>query len=311
MTFPPTSTVGDPGVDHHDWWYVRAYPGASSLQDHATKVIVPWLRAQARELNATHWFFMRYFDLRGQHLRLRLRADADAVDVLHGRGEQLHALLCDTAGDTAPHGRLIPGADFGEMPCPTAVTPALYTPELEKYGGPGGVAVAESLFTTGSAWFDDQHVAALPSRFDRAALAVALMRATIETALPPQAHATFWAAHQRQWGTQLRMFAPTRSHFSVLLDEAAAGVATSSVLDPGRRAAVDELSAAICGTLDAAALAGVPVARDALLLEYLHMEMNRWGLMPAEECLLGLFARTPPGPTAPTSQPLTNQEGRS
>ncbi|MCX5115213.1 hypothetical protein OOK13_43585 [Streptomyces sp. NBC_00378] len=27
-----------------------------------------------------------------------------------------------------------------------------------------------------------------------------------------------------------------------------------------------------------------------LLLHYLHMDLNRWGFVPAEECLLGVLA---------------------
>ncbi len=43
-------------------------------------------------------------------------------------------------------------------------------------------------------------------------------------------------------------------------------------------------------TLDRAAAAGVPVERAVLLLHYLHMDLNRWGFVPAEESLLGIVA---------------------
>lgn len=43
-------------------------------------------------------------------------------------------------------------------------------------------------------------------------------------------------------------------------------------------------------TLDAAAADENPVPREELLLHYLHMDLNRWGFVPAEESLLGVLA---------------------
>jgi hypothetical protein len=43
-------------------------------------------------------------------------------------------------------------------------------------------------------------------------------------------------------------------------------------------------------TLDAAAADRNPVPREGLLLHYLHMDLNRWGFVPAEESLLGVLA---------------------
>ena len=52
-----------------DWWYVRAYPGHPDLMDEATRVLVPWLAARAAEEGAPAWFFTRYWDMSGHHLR--------------------------------------------------------------------------------------------------------------------------------------------------------------------------------------------------------------------------------------------------
>ena len=45
-------------------------------------------------------------------------------------------------------------------------------------------------------------------------------------------------------------------------------------------------------TLNRAEAVRNPVPRPELLLHYLHMEMNRWGFVPAEEFALGVVAST-------------------
>ncbi|MEZ5094790.1 MAG: hypothetical protein R2731_00800 [Nocardioides sp.] len=102
-------------------------------------------------------------------------------------------------------------------------------------------------------------------------------------------HDAFWRAHRRQWGWQLRMLVPTQDLLTPLLQELRAGVGrVDPATLPGPE--LDELADAIAATWHRAADA--PVEPEQLLIEYLHMELNRWGLMPAEECLLGVVAGT-------------------
>ena len=42
--------------------------------------------------------------------------------------------------------------------------------------------------------------------------------------------------------------------------------------------------------MGAAVADGNPVPREELLLHYLHMDLSRWGFVPAEESLLGVLA---------------------
>lgn len=274
-----------------DWWYLRAYPGSSYAMDNATRVLVPWLREQARNEGASRWFFMRYLDMSGQHLRMRLQASPDALDRVHARKGEVEQLLRD-APEPEPRIRLVAGADLGELRGPRVAKTAIYAPELEKYGGSTGVSLSLDLFTFGSTWFDDHGVVDLTPRFERARLAVEFQIALVRAALPlPDDQLEFWKAHQRQWGWQLRMLVPTADDYRVKADEVLAGVRSAHV-GSGPRDALDDMVGAIVGTLDAAGMAGIPLARVHLLLNYLHMEMNRWGFMPAEECLIGLLART-------------------
>ena len=284
-----------------DWWYVRAYPGRAGHMDAASRVLVPWLQDQARQAGADRWFFLRYLDMTGQHLRLRVRCPDDAADRLHARLPEVVERLHELDG-TGPAERLLPGADFGSAAGRCRVTAGLYAPELGKYGGAQGVAIAEELFTRSSAWYAAHDVGGLRPVFDRAGMAVAYLRQALETALPGDEHEAFWAAHRRQWGVYLRMALPTSAAFSQRLSEVAQGVATCRTpaapdLDVGDR------TADLVTTLDRAAALSLPVPRAELLLHYVHMDLNRWGFLPAEECLLGVLAsRTGPSPTPTPSR---------
>ncbi|WP_030257599.1 MULTISPECIES: thiopeptide-type bacteriocin biosynthesis protein [Streptomyces] len=272
-----------------DWWYVRAYPGHPDLMDEATRVLVPWVAGLAAEERAPKWFFTRYWDMTGHHLRLRVQCSGDGADRAHERLPELVALLGSFGRPTATE-RLVPGSLPQGLPAVRRARCCLYAPELAKYGGRKGVSLAEELFTAASSWYAENDVAALDPLRDRAALAVAYMGSLVRTALPEGLRPEFWAAHRRQWGRHLRMAVPGQDELRALITRRAAAAATAAGLHERLRRSVDEHVDQVVRTLDRAAAAGVPVERAVLLLHYLHMDLNRWGFVPAEESLLGIVA---------------------
>lgn len=284
-----TTTLPHGSTHRTDWWYVRAYPGHPDLMDEATRVLVPWLAAHAVEEAASAWFFTRYWDMSGHHLRLRLACPPDGADHVHDRLPELVDLLHDLPGPT-PSERLVPGSVPQGLPLVRRARCASYAPELAKYGGCAGVRRAEALFTASSRLYTEQQVGSLEPLFTRAALAVAYMGSLVQAALTgEEARSAFWTAHRRQWGRRLAMCAPDQEQRRGLLARAAAGV-RAAPLEGRRREAVRDHAATVVRTLDGAAADGNPVPRSVLLLHYLHMDMNRWGFVPAEESLLGVLA---------------------
>lgn len=275
-----------------DWWYVRAYPGDATLMDEAVTLLLPWLRDLAAREQADRWFFVRYWDMTGHHLRLRARLSADAADRWHARLNDVADLLghLPSRGEAR---RLVQGATPVEIRGGRQVTTCLYAPELAKYGGERGVAVAEELFTASSSWIADNSLTKLDQRTERAALAVQFMRDLVKAALPAPEGAAFWAAHRRQWGGHLRMLARDQAELSALLASAASGTGEAGDVASKLGRGVDEHVTSLVAALDRAEAESVPVARSVLLLHYLHMEMNRWGFLPAEECVLGILAASP------------------
>ncbi|MEV6978354.1 thiopeptide-type bacteriocin biosynthesis protein [Kitasatospora sp. NPDC093806] len=271
------------------WWYVRAYPGHPDLMDEAARVLVPWLAARAADESATAWFFTRYWDMSGHHLRLRLACPPDGADRVHDRLPELTGLL-RTLADPAATDRIVPGSVPQGLPLVRQVRCDLYAPELAKYGGTAGVRRAEELFTASTRLYADQRIDALEPLFARAALAVRYMDSVTRAALPDEGTRTaFWTAHRRQWGRQLAVAAPDQGERRRLLVRAAGGTA-AAVPDGRRLEAVRAHVDTVVRTLDGAENDGNPVPRPVLLLHYLHMDLNRWGFVPAEESLLGVLA---------------------
>lgn len=113
-----------------DWLYYQVF--VDRYAD--TQVVLSAIAAQCCGPSAPPWFYLRYLDATGLHLRLRWTGDAAELD---RTAETFEAFL----GPDGP-GAGLPVRDFGV---------ALYEPELSKWGGPQGLRAAESVFTVSTA----------------------------------------------------------------------------------------------------------------------------------------------------------------
>jgi thiopeptide-type bacteriocin biosynthesis protein len=119
--FPPGS----------QWCYVKVYAGTAGLDDLLREVIAPVI-AQARGSGAVgNWFFVRYADP-GWHLRLRLAGDPQRLRV------EVQPALTEALGTFLADGRV------------WRVQLDTYEREVERYGGPQGMQLAEEAFCADS-----------------------------------------------------------------------------------------------------------------------------------------------------------------
>ncbi|HEX2299449.1 MAG TPA: thiopeptide-type bacteriocin biosynthesis protein, partial [Pseudonocardiaceae bacterium] len=115
-----------------EWLYLKLY-GSAAGQDELLRTHVPALVDAAREHGADRWFFLRYTDPDGHHLRLRL----------HGDPAELWACA---AGEL---GRILRSwQDCGLL---REHRLDQYDPEFERYGGAGLAGEVERLFAADSA----------------------------------------------------------------------------------------------------------------------------------------------------------------
>ena len=120
-SFPPGS----------EWLYVKLYTGTSTADGLLRDVVGPAVREALASGAADSWFFLRYADPEW-HLRVRLHGDPAAL-----HGQVLPALQESLAGFMAD-GRL------------WKVQLDTYDREVERYGGPEGIELAERLFRADS-----------------------------------------------------------------------------------------------------------------------------------------------------------------
>ena len=276
---------GAAGDREVDWLYARIYCGGGDDTDALLPGIARWVDEARTDWPVRSVHFLRFVDLRGHHVRLRLQADPDALDELFERLDVLDATAQRARVRVLE--RLVPDpmTAAGGTDGRAGVACSVYGPEYDKYGGPAGVEEAERHFDVSSCWCLDNRVWTAPRPLPRVALAARfLAHAAAVGVLPP---AELLGAHLRMWGSRL----PER-----LRDGAALGAVVRQVLEcrleeaPGWARADEPIKrlADDAGRTVRRIGAG-PGGRRAL--DVLHMDANRFGVNPAEECVAGVCAR--------------------
>ena len=267
-----------------DWLYARIYCADGDDTDALLPAIARWIgEVRARwPIRSAH--FLRFIDLRGHHVRLRLQADPDALDEVFEHLGVVAAAARRARVRTVE--RLVPdpltaGGGSGRA----GVSCSVYGPEYGKYGGPAGVEEAERHFDVSSRWCWDNRVWTVPRPLPRVALTARfLANAAAVGPLPP---AELLGAHLRMWGSRL----PER-----LRDGTALGSVVQQVLAcrlgevPGWGRA-DELTGQLAADAARTVREIGTGSAGRRALDLLHMDANRFGVNPAEECVAGVCAR--------------------
>jgi thiopeptide-type bacteriocin biosynthesis protein len=255
-----------------EWLFVHLYPGDWTLLDAAIAGVVRPARNEALALGADRWFFIRYIDISGPHLRLRVRGNTDTMNAVHHRWRE--SLRSQMAVMTRPSSATVdPEVVFRP-----------YEPEYEKYGGPAGVDTAEQAFEACSdAVLDLIDMSATSIR--RLALTTLLMR-SMPGAVPHLDWTGFWDYHDRFW-TRRGSPPPAGSIIPAATDDALRKLESSYASDPAAVALVSRIGDATAAAVMTALATDSGLSAEHLLLHHMHMAVNRLGVLPRQEALLG------------------------
>ncbi|MCU1680041.1 MAG: hypothetical protein JWQ81_780 [Amycolatopsis sp.] len=252
-------------AERREWLYYRVPVGSDGAGDPLLRSVVgPVVRRLRTEVPDLRWFYLRFLDSTGLHVRWRLNAAAPVLNHVER--------LVDDALTTAAHDGTCGGH-----------TKHVYDPEIGKFGADLGVA--EQLFQLSSETM--LGLLATYRRPTRSGLAAALML-TLVQGLPPEQRPGF--LHQYGWywsgGPARRSWTPAP---------------WTSLADPRVRARavslLEETQAVLAGpsgelvrgfAREFWAKAGEAKARTNYfqLFHHLHLADNRIGVFPAAEAAL-------------------------
>ena len=256
-----------------EWLYYQVY--VDRYAD--TQRVLAAIAAECGGPSAPPWFYLRYLDATGLHLRLRWSGTPAELDRTAARFESF----------------LAPGGPGAALPI-RDVGVALYEPELSKWGGPQGLRLAEAVFAVSSAsclaLLRDGGWTARP-------VAAAAAMTTAAGLLPADSRTGFLRQYAWYWtsgpgggpdplgptgsGAPSGGVAATRARAAGLAPRLADAV--GGVIDaPALRSYRD----ALAGQLTAALRSGVDRTPAHLLFHQIHLTNNRLGIAPHQEAVL-------------------------
>ncbi|KUJ49670.1 hypothetical protein ACZ90_67170 [Streptomyces albus subsp. albus] len=263
-----------------DWLYYRLHATTMrQLDAMVDQVVRPAVDRLCREEPAGTWFFLRYLDGSGLHLRLRLNASERALAAVEAFLGGLLADLFARRLDTPVLGLRDGSPELGRR----GVTQHVYEPEFDKWGGPEGVALAEAVFRESSELVLSAFAQREPG-WSRLACATAVTARSIQLLGEPSRagflhhYAWYWYGRVplRDSTTAATARAAARRSGGRLL--AAATAVDTSFADPYLRALSRALSAH--GNL---AERRLPAH---LLFHHIHLTNNRLGVTSREEAVI-------------------------
>jgi thiopeptide-type bacteriocin biosynthesis protein len=271
------------GLPATDWLYYRLYAATpADLQALLERVVAPLVDASTRVPGAGRWFFLRFLDGQGHHVRLRWHGDLAAVAEIERMADRA---LFEAYGPGRDRWMAGPGRP---VPPPQK---ALYQPEYRKFGGRPGVELAHTVFAASStAVMASFSPAYWPRRVGYAA--VHLARAV--DVLPPDQVTAF--LHQYEWywcgqGRHPQYTARVRSVATRIRPELAA-VVRDLLADPSATGPLLSYVDALRAALASRDRERIGRSDAHLLFDHLHLTDNRLGVTPMEEAMLAYLLRT-------------------
>lgn len=294
------------------WQYYKIYVGQSAGRlDHIVTHLLPEIVDHSA---VETWFFLRFTDEGGAHLRLRLGGSPSAADGFRRAIDPLvHRIFRDVpvvvpsryrpvvvATPKAPaRPRLSSRAPVD--PCAAArIEIADYEPEVEVFGETG-IAVAETLFCASSETAMRVLIDEEAGRYSRKTVVPLLMAAVADAFVPgrPAAwgdYARYWLAGDSAAGTHWRQRFVDKA--AALRVQGTAVLAPDEALVPEALDVVRYWRVAVAAAADGFSRAGdrePPGAFD-LMSHFTHLMNNRLGLMPLEEAYFATLIEHVSGP---------------
>lgn len=284
-----------------DWLYLKLYLGkAVDRMDRFIADVAGQLDVQSF---VGRWFFLRYFDDTGMHLRLRVEPAPGQVEQASRQVEAICLDALTRLHEYVPsgyHPMVLPVGFSAEDPGEAAARSDVrfeydtYQPEYDKYGGEAGMDIAEELFMRSSQVAYRMLQDEFDGLYSRKTLVPRLMDECFRAFRPNDDAAAFWQQYSTFWlggdtpaaddwrETFSRKYRELAEHgIAVCVPEAELTEAAAARLQTWRQA----VSEAARRYGEAGGHASV--SADVLCVNFAHLMNNRLGLMALEEAYMG------------------------
>ncbi|MEP7185011.1 MAG: lantibiotic dehydratase C-terminal domain-containing protein [Rhodanobacter sp.] len=295
----PVDTTG-----YGDWIYLKLYLGRAI--DRMDQLIVKLGQSVPALTGVTGWFYIRYFDETGVHIRLRARPRREDEELLKNELSHLCANSLNTlhelvAGTYYP--MVVPAGfeeamqresgGLGNIPNDVTMMSDQYEPEIDKYGGPMGIRFAEDVFQTSSEVACRMLADEASGLYSRKDLIPLLMSDCVEAFVADTDEAAFWREYSFYWlGGNTPAAGDWREKFfekSAELTELGIPVVPDLSLLPS---SAREVAARWRNCLDVAVLryrdmaSVVDANHEVLSFNFAHLMNNRLGISSLEEAYM-------------------------
>jgi thiopeptide-type bacteriocin biosynthesis protein len=282
------------------WVYVKLYLGRAV--DRMDRLLIDLAGERVLHEQAQQWFYLRYVDKGGIHVRVRAKAregerEALARALVDACADRLADLPTYAPGDYSPMVTM-PGFEASVERVTAAhndvtVVEDRYEPETDKYGERPGMDVAETLFHQSSLLaariLRDEERKGL-SRKDIVPL---LMHEACVAFIEREQHASFWREYSYYWLNGRSPAADDwRGRFAdkgqQLDSNGVAVLAREAQLDPGQREVLADWRRALreAATAYQALQGRVSTSAEVLGFNFVHLMNNRLGLAALEEAYI-------------------------
>lgn len=290
-----------------EWLYARLYHVNHSHGEYLLTSFLPAWADEGQRFGAERWFFIRYVDPSGPHIRVRFQGRPDVLDNCYTTGNRLWQEMKRPRVPAEQIMRLHPRAE------PAAwgrghhrLSFGLYGREYHRYGASNSMELAENLFQHSSEFSLQAITTTGPDRLQRAQLAMNIMQG-FTSSLSPTQQTRFWQFHWKYWTAALednpalmRQTERAAMHWRPILTERPT---RSHPPDDALTTAATVFGRALTDGVRSALRTNANLNAHQLLLMHLHMTLNRLGYLPLEEAVLGRIAASQtPHITRPTGQ---------
>lgn len=290
-------------VETFEWSYYKLYIGAS--YDALDFVITDCIDEAIRRFGEHGWFFLRYLDEGGLHLRVRFRLKKstlaevepelfatlhDGLSLLSQRLPNPYMPLLTFGGFTVNPPQQVLGVNCQRCD---------YVPEFDMYGGDTGVAIAEQVFYASSVLARAILIKEAAAELSRKNCALPLFIEAITTFVSGRDMNGFLERYANFW---LSGDAALGKHKNVFIDKAYSMIDEGLTILPSV-SEYDRSIADLAGQWKAALISAreryerrcpaySKVLADTLAFHFVHLMNNRLGFSTVEESYLAILLST-------------------